>query len=210
MISCCAPAKRCCRSARRTMWHSCSTIGPIWPRRRAPMVCIWGRGTAASPKRARLLGRDAQIGRTCHDSRHLAMEAGEQGADYVAFGAFYDTTTKPSHYRPATVDPGLVDGDQPASLCRHWRDFPGQCCAAGSGGGGLHCRSARRMGPSGWPRRRGGGLRAGADWRLTPWRTSSHSVLLMQYTEVKSMKQSSRGGDGAGVFGAGGSRGQAR
>ncbi len=47
-----------------------------------------------------LLGRDAQIGRTCHDSRHLAMEAGEQGADYVAFGAFYDTTTKPSHYRP--------------------------------------------------------------------------------------------------------------
>lgn len=48
-----------------------------------------------------LLGKDAQIGRTCHDSRHLAMEAGEQGADYVAFGAFYDTTTKPSHYRPA-------------------------------------------------------------------------------------------------------------
>lgn len=47
-----------------------------------------------------LLGREAQIGRTCHDSRHLAMEAGEQGADYVAFGAFYDTTTKPSHYRP--------------------------------------------------------------------------------------------------------------
>lgn len=48
-----------------------------------------------------LLGREAQIGRTCHDSRHLAMEAGEDGADYVAFGAFYDTTTKPSHYRPA-------------------------------------------------------------------------------------------------------------
>ena len=47
-----------------------------------------------------LLGPDAQIGRTCHDSRHLAMEAGEQGADYVAFGAFYETTTKPSHYRP--------------------------------------------------------------------------------------------------------------
>ncbi|MBC7522284.1 MAG: thiamine phosphate synthase [Sandarakinorhabdus sp.] len=47
-----------------------------------------------------LLGPDAQIGRTCHDSRHLAMEAGEEGADYVAFGAFYETTTKPSHYRP--------------------------------------------------------------------------------------------------------------
>ena len=47
-----------------------------------------------------ILGPDAQIGRTCHDSRHFAMEAGEQGADYVAFGAFYETTTKPSHYRP--------------------------------------------------------------------------------------------------------------
>src|SRR5688500_7543465 len=47
-----------------------------------------------------LLGPAAQIGRTCHDSRHLAMEAGEAGADYVAFGAFYPTTTKPSDYRP--------------------------------------------------------------------------------------------------------------
>ena len=47
-----------------------------------------------------LLGPGAQIGKTCHDSRHLAMEAGEAGADYVAFGAFYPTTTKPSNYRP--------------------------------------------------------------------------------------------------------------
>jgi thiamine-phosphate pyrophosphorylase len=47
-----------------------------------------------------LLGPEAQIGKTCHDSRHLAMEAGEAGADYVAFGAFYPTTTKPSDFRP--------------------------------------------------------------------------------------------------------------
>jgi thiamine-phosphate pyrophosphorylase len=47
-----------------------------------------------------LLGPAAQIGKTCHDSRHLAMEAGEAGADYVAFGAFHPTTTKPSNYRP--------------------------------------------------------------------------------------------------------------
>ena len=40
------------------------------------------------------LGPDAQIGVTCHNSRHLAMEAGEAGADYVAFGAFYPTQTK--------------------------------------------------------------------------------------------------------------------
>lgn len=40
------------------------------------------------------LGKDAQIGVTCHNSRHLAMDAGEAGADYVAFGAFFPTTTK--------------------------------------------------------------------------------------------------------------------
>lgn len=34
------------------------------------------------------------VGVTCHDSRHLAMDAGEAGADYVAFGAFFPTQTK--------------------------------------------------------------------------------------------------------------------
>jgi len=47
------------------------------------------------PREARsVLGPDVQIGVTCHDSRHLAMEAGDAGADYVAFGAFYPTATK--------------------------------------------------------------------------------------------------------------------
>ena len=49
--------------------------------------------------RARL-GREAQIGVTCHASRHLAMQAGEAGADYVAFGAFFPSETKPSDHRP--------------------------------------------------------------------------------------------------------------
>lgn len=40
------------------------------------------------------VGDDAIVGVTCHASRHLAMEAAERGADYVAFGAFYPTTTK--------------------------------------------------------------------------------------------------------------------
>ena len=40
------------------------------------------------------MGRDRIVGVTCHDSRHLAMEAAEAGADYVAFGAFYPTETK--------------------------------------------------------------------------------------------------------------------
>lgn len=42
----------------------------------------------------KILGKDAIIGRTCHNSRHLAMEAADNGADYVAFGAFYPSTTK--------------------------------------------------------------------------------------------------------------------
>jgi thiamine-phosphate pyrophosphorylase len=42
----------------------------------------------------KLMGKDAMIGVTCHDSRHLAMDAAEAGADYVAFGAFFPTTTK--------------------------------------------------------------------------------------------------------------------
>lgn len=41
-----------------------------------------------------LLGPDRIIGVTCHASKHLAMEAAEAGADYVAFGAFYPTQTK--------------------------------------------------------------------------------------------------------------------
>lgn len=48
-----------------------------------------------SVKAARkLLGEEAAIGVSCHDSRHLAMVAGEEGADYVAFGAFYPTKSK--------------------------------------------------------------------------------------------------------------------
>ena len=40
------------------------------------------------------LGKDLIIGATAKNSRHVAMEAGEQGADYVAFGAFFPTETK--------------------------------------------------------------------------------------------------------------------
>lgn len=47
------------------------------------------------PREARsILGPAAQIGVTCHASRHLAMEAGERGADYVAFGSYFPTMTK--------------------------------------------------------------------------------------------------------------------
>lgn len=54
-----------------------------------------------SPREAReFLGREAQIGVTCHASKHLAMEAGEAGADYVAFGSFFPSATKASEHRP--------------------------------------------------------------------------------------------------------------
>jgi len=49
------------------------------------------------------LGPNSILGVTCHDSRHLAMEAAEAGADYVAFGAFYPTTTKEAPSR-AEID----------------------------------------------------------------------------------------------------------
>ncbi|WP_277979284.1 thiamine phosphate synthase [Sphingomonas phyllosphaerae] len=50
-----------------------------------------------------ILGPAVQIGVTCHGSRHLAMEAGEAGADYVAFGSFYPTTTKQVKHRADPV-----------------------------------------------------------------------------------------------------------
>ena len=46
------------------------------------------------------LGPKAQIGVTCHDSRHLAMAAGEAGADYVAFGAFFQRPRKTTSHCP--------------------------------------------------------------------------------------------------------------
>jgi thiamine-phosphate pyrophosphorylase len=59
-----------------------------------------GQGDGDPREARRLLGSSAQIGVTCHDSRHLAMEAGEAGADYVAFGAFFPTNTKDVFHRP--------------------------------------------------------------------------------------------------------------
>ncbi len=51
----------------------------------------------------RIMGPDATVGVTCKDSRHLAMELADEGADYVAFGAFFPTTTK-SDTVPADIE----------------------------------------------------------------------------------------------------------
>jgi thiamine-phosphate pyrophosphorylase len=42
----------------------------------------------------RILGPDLTLGVSCHGSRELAMTGGEDGADYVAFGAFFPSGTK--------------------------------------------------------------------------------------------------------------------
>ncbi len=66
------------------------------------------------------LGPDKILGVTAHNSRHLAMEAADKGADYVAFGAFFPTTTKDAKTR-ADVD-----------LLRWWLDiFEVPCVAIG-------------------------------------------------------------------------------
>ncbi|WP_294253642.1 thiamine phosphate synthase [uncultured Sphingomonas sp.] len=62
-----------------------------------------GQGDGDAREARVILGPNVQIGVTCHDSRHLAMEAGEAGADYVAFGAFYPTSTKTTEHRPEPV-----------------------------------------------------------------------------------------------------------
>ncbi len=65
-------------------------------------------GTVAAARA--VLGAEAIVGVTCHASKHLAMVAGEEGADYVAFGAFFPTPTKTAKSR-ATPD-----------LLRWWQD----------------------------------------------------------------------------------------
>jgi thiamine-phosphate pyrophosphorylase len=64
-----------------------------------------GQEDASYSEARRLMGKDRTVGVTCHDSRHLAMEAAEAGADYVAFGAFFDTATKEAKTR---TEPGIL------------------------------------------------------------------------------------------------------
>lgn len=65
-----------------------------------------GQEDAGLAEARRLLGPDRTVGVTCHDSYHLAMEAGEGGADYVAFGAFFPTRTKEA---PARAGISLIE-----------------------------------------------------------------------------------------------------
>jgi thiamine-phosphate pyrophosphorylase len=64
-----------------------------------------GQEDAPYAEARRIMGQNAMIGVTCHDSRDLAMDAAEAGADYVAFGAFFDTATKNASTR---ADPEIL------------------------------------------------------------------------------------------------------
>ena len=85
----------------------------------------------------RLMGRDRIVGVTCHDSLHLAFEAAEAGADYVAFGAVFPTTTKAakaqapldlltgwqSHMETPCVAIGGIAPDNAREVARAGADF---------------------------------------------------------------------------------------
>jgi thiamine-phosphate pyrophosphorylase len=64
-----------------------------------------GQDDAPYAEARRLVGPGRMVGVTCHDSRHLAMEAAEAGADYVAFGAFFPTATKAA---PTRANPEIL------------------------------------------------------------------------------------------------------
>jgi thiamine-phosphate pyrophosphorylase len=96
-----------------------------------------GQEDAPYAEARRILGPDAMIGVTCHDSLHLAMDAAEAGADYVAFGAFFATATKQPKSKAdqellrawsmATVIPSVAIGgitvDNAAPLVEAGADF---------------------------------------------------------------------------------------
>jgi thiamine-phosphate pyrophosphorylase len=93
-----------------------------------------GQEDAPYAEARRLMGRDRIVGVTCHDSRHLAMEAAEAGADYVAFGAFFDTATKDAPTRA------------PPELLTIWQESMETPCVAI---GGVTVETARAMAQAG-------------------------------------------------------------
>jgi len=93
-----------------------------------------GQDDAPVSEARRIMGKDAIVGVTCHDSLHLAMEAAEGGADYVAFGAVFPTTTKDAATR-ADLD-----------LFRGWQaDMLTPCVAIG----GITVATAREVAAAG-------------------------------------------------------------
>ncbi len=93
-----------------------------------------GQEDAPYAEARRRVGPDRIVGVTCHDSRHLAMEAAEAGADYVAFGAFFDTATKAAKTR---ADPEILS---------IWQETMQTPCVAIGGITVAHARALARAG----------------------------------------------------------------
>ncbi len=85
-------------------------------------------------KAARKILGELTLGVTCHGSRHLAMQAGEDGADYVAFGAFFPTTTK--------TPPAMAD----LEVLRWWGQVMELPCVAIGGITAANCAPLVRAG----------------------------------------------------------------
>lgn len=83
-----------------------------------------------------LVGVDALIGVTCHNSLGLARTAIEQGADYVSFGSFFPTRTKPPQHWAST------------SLIKQWVELCATPCVAIGGITPFNCLSLVRAGAS--------------------------------------------------------------
>lgn len=104
----------------KALRHACDLLGPTCQARDVAFIVNdrpdiaaacgadgvhVGQADATYAEARRIVGPDAIVGVTCHNSRHLAMTAAEEGADYVAFGAFFPTATKDAGYR---ADPELL------------------------------------------------------------------------------------------------------
>ena len=144
-----------------------------------------GQDDATYRDARRAMGEDGIVGVTCHDSRHLAMEAADGGADYVAFGAFYPTATKEPKTR---ADP---------SILAWWSELMTVPCVAIGGitlanaaplieaGADFLAVSRRRLGASRRPRRgrrrlqpavqREGSRLSPPRWHAATWRASARA-----------------------------------
>ena len=91
-----------------------------------------GQDDGAVKAARKIVGDEAIIGVSCHDSRHLAMVAGEQGADYVAFGAFYPTKSK----RPEEL---AKYGTPALDILEWWQEFMVLPCVAIGGITPVNC-----------------------------------------------------------------------
>ena len=114
------------------------------------------------PREARdALGKDAQIGVTCHDSRHLAMEAGEAGGGLCSLRSFLPDDDQGDQAPARAFDPRLVVDAVRHTVRGDRRDHGGQCRAAG--GGGRRFRGGLRggLGAPGGTGGRGEGVREG-------------------------------------------------